>query len=1052
MTPIRPETSPTPHPNNVVPLESILRTDELHHRPARRPDSEAENGALTILVQALADSPHTILQTFAETMLKFLQVHSAGVSALSRDGKRFYWTAIAGAWRRHVGTGLPRNFSPCGDVLDCNAPLLFTHWERRYPDLLPVTPLAEEALVIPFHVEDKVVGTIWVIAHDQRRTFDREDLRQLESLGRFASAAYRVAELKKAQDSRRAALNLMEDAVQSKTSLTKELMATRELQSVSALLIEGRQIEAVYRRIVDAAVVVMGSDFASLQMLYPERAGGQGELLLLAHHGFAPESAEAFKWVRMDTGCTCGETLRTRTRTVTSDVESAPFIVGRPGLQGLRQSGIRAVQTTPLISRGDGHLIGMISTHWRRPHMPSEDDLRQFDILARQAADLIEHHLAEEALRQSKQHLELLSNTVPALIFYLGPDRRFRSCNEAFTAWFGLRTEEVIGLHVRELMGEEVWEVIRPQLDRAYAGETIEYEIEAPFPLGGGRWIHAVYTPDRDPERTVLGIVGFVTDITPNKLSEQALRASEERVRTAMTAGEMGAWDIDIATGAVTWDAKQRELFGQPIDKAPKTLDQFYLLLHPDDVDRIKRTAERTARTGKFSEEFRIIRADGQVRWILGQGATVHDGAGRPIRMIGVNYDVTDRKAAQARLERFAEELEQKVTERTSELLESESRLRVLSTELNLAEQRERKRLATDLHDYLAQLLVLCRMSLGQAKRIGLPARAEDLIKQTDVMLAEALTYCRTLMAELSPPVLQEEGLPAGLRWLAEHMKNQDLAVTLKIDEVGELPIPDDRAVLLFQSVRELLINVAKHGTVRTATVRMTHENGLLQLVVRDENGFDLAAMAPEKISPMSSKFGLFSIRERMKALGGSFDIRSAPGQGTTVTLGLPLPEREEREQREETPRTFAPVVPVAPVSPVSKVSKIRVLLVDDHTVMRQGLRSIVTAYDHMEVVGEAGDGMEAVELAQRLNPDVVVMDINMPNLDGIEATKRIKAYRPDITVIGLSVNQSIEADHKMKAAGASSYLTKESAVETLCRAIDEALSHKQGTAARQAC
>jgi DNA-binding NarL/FixJ family response regulator len=128
------------------------------------------------------------------------------------------------------------------------------------------------------------------------------------------------------------------------------------------------------------------------------------------------------------------------------------------------------------------------------------------------------------------------------------------------------------------------------------------------------------------------------------------------------------------------------------------------------------------------------------------------------------------------------------------------------------------------------------------------------------------------------------------------------------------------------------------------------------------------------------------------------------------------------------------------------------VLLVDDHTVLRQGLRSIVSAYSHFEVVGEAGDGMEAVELVQRLNPDVVVMDINMPNLDGIEATRLIKAYRPDITVIGLSVNQSIEADHKMKAAGASSYLTKESAVETLCRAIDEALSHKQGTVAQQAC
>ena len=127
----------------------------------------------------------------------------------------------------------------------------------------------------------------------------------------------------------------------------------------------------------------------------------------------------------------------------------------------------------------------------------------------------------------------------------------------------------------------------------------------------------------------------------------------------------------------------------------------------------------------------------------------------------------------------------------------------------------------------------------------------------------------------------------------------------------------------------------------------------------------------------------------------------------------------------------------------------IRVLLVDDHIMMRQGLRSIITAYDHLEVVGEASDGAEAIELAQRLDPDVVVMDINMPKMDGIEATRRIKANQPTTVVIGLSVNQSIDTEHKMKAAGASAYLTKEGAVDTLCHAIEQAVSYKQHTAAR---
>jgi DNA-binding NarL/FixJ family response regulator len=139
------------------------------------------------------------------------------------------------------------------------------------------------------------------------------------------------------------------------------------------------------------------------------------------------------------------------------------------------------------------------------------------------------------------------------------------------------------------------------------------------------------------------------------------------------------------------------------------------------------------------------------------------------------------------------------------------------------------------------------------------------------------------------------------------------------------------------------------------------------------------------------------------------------------------------------------------PSSERHRNASIRVLLVDDHTVLREGLRSIVSAHNHLEVVGEASDGVEAVELVQRVDPDVVVMDINMPNMDGIEATRRIKADRPDIVIIGLSVLQSEETGKKMKAAGATAYLTKESAADALCQAIEDAVSYLRGTP-RQAC
>jgi PAS domain S-box-containing protein len=148
---------------------------------------------------ALTDSPSGIFQTLAETILDITQCDSAGLSLLTRDGKtpdgcgkRFYWPAIAGMWNPHVGGGTPRNFGPCGDVLDQNRTLLFRHFERRYPYLVPVSPAAEECLLVPFYVAGEAVGTIWGIMHNNRRKFDAEDDRVMASLGKFASSAYQA--------------------------------------------------------------------------------------------------------------------------------------------------------------------------------------------------------------------------------------------------------------------------------------------------------------------------------------------------------------------------------------------------------------------------------------------------------------------------------------------------------------------------------------------------------------------------------------------------------------------------------------------------------------------------------------------------------------------------------------------------------------------------------------------------------------------------------------------------------------------------------------------
>lgn len=220
-------------PVGACPLGSIVCTDELSRRPSHAPEFEEENRALSALVSALADSPRTVLQTLADKVLEVLHADSAGLSLLTKDEKRFYWAAIAGAWSPHIGGGTPRGFGPCGDVLDRCTPMLFTHWERRYPYLGTAVPLAEEGLLVPFYVNGKAVGTIWAIAHNERRKFDPEDLRLLESMGRFASAAYQT--------------------VESIDNLKLEITAREKAEAEVRELARG--LEAKIRRLVEANVV-----------------------------------------------------------------------------------------------------------------------------------------------------------------------------------------------------------------------------------------------------------------------------------------------------------------------------------------------------------------------------------------------------------------------------------------------------------------------------------------------------------------------------------------------------------------------------------------------------------------------------------------------------------------------------------------------------------------------------------------------------------------------------------------------------------------------------
>ena len=162
--------------------------------------------------------------------------------------------------------------------------------------------------------------------------------------------------------------------------------------TVEAIVLNGLKVDTTkqsdYENIVDGAVALMRSDYASLQQLFPERGSG-GELRLLAFRGFNPQAAKFWEWVRADSKSTCGIALRDKSRVIAPDIATCDLMAGSEDQQIYLQTGIRACQTTPLLGRG-GIVVGMISTHWRTPHQPSEKDFHFFDTLAREATELIE--------------------------------------------------------------------------------------------------------------------------------------------------------------------------------------------------------------------------------------------------------------------------------------------------------------------------------------------------------------------------------------------------------------------------------------------------------------------------------------------------------------------------------------------------------------------------------------------------------------------------------------------------------------------------------------
>lgn len=396
-------------------------------------------------------------------------------------------------------------------------------------------------------------------------------------------------------------------------------------------------------------------------------------------------------------------------------------------------------------------------------------------------------------------------------------------------------------------------------------------------PDGIERVVHeqaeVVYDADHRPVR----MIGTVHDITGRVRAEEAVRQSEQRFRLMAQASEDVFWMCTPGIGQILyispayeklWGKTRRSLYQNPMS--------FLESVHPDDRDRLVAGLKGHAK-GRWNYVYRIVQSDDAIRWVHDIGYPVRNAHGELTMMAGMIRDITAAKKAEA------------------EILHQQKELRSLATQLQLAEERQRRRIAQDLHDSIGQILSFSGRELRRLQQTASPPLAKSLRQIAD-QLDTAVEQARSLSFDLSPALLYDLGLEVAIEDLAERMSKEHHFNCSFESCASPKPLRDDVKVLLYRSVRELLINAAKHAEADLVKIFCSRLESDIQITVQDNGrGFDVSVLS--RRSSENGGFGLFNLRERLSHIGGCLKIESAKNRGTEATVIAPLNLNEDRQE-----------------------------------------------------------------------------------------------------------------------------------------------------------
>ena len=487
--------------------------------------------------------------------------------------------------------------------------------------------------------------------------------------------------------------------------------------------------------------------------------------------------------------------------------------------------------------------------------------LKGRDVRVTALSDISKRKLAEEALVESEEKYRLLFNSNPLLIAWIDASGRYKTINASYMAFFGIKSEDVVGKHISEILSETLYTNLNKSINQAQKGKKSEYEVSTKDKNGKSHYLYGRLVPHINSEGVQNGFIVIVEDITEQKQAKEKLQESEQKFKTLVTNTEEiiymiakdGTFLLSEGKGLEKLGLKGGDVVGQSIFDLYKD--------YPEMLDKMDQA---------FKGETVIMEHEiGDVdfkSWY-----TPHlNQKGEKIGLLGMSINITEQKQAEIKVQEY------------------QDRLKALALELTLTEEKMRKQIAVELHDDVGQLLSASRMQLATLNCDAPQTETKKKINNISQGLLGAIRSTREAIFNLSPPQLNEIGLYAAIHdWMKEQVE-QKYGISTRITGNREtIPIDENTRFLVFRSIRELIMNVVKHAKASHLNIIIERDSRQLEITVQDDGiGFHYDSDL-NKLKSMT--YGLFSIKERMSDMGGSITIESKKGFGTKIKLVIPM-------------------------------------------------------------------------------------------------------------------------------------------------------------------